>query len=106
MKLESRVVDAFAYGFCPVSTHCRYTTAVGSRNRVRCMLLLVRHADGCGRRAPDIPSSRGAAVSRADVIRSAVLHVAATPLDLWRRLEISPASITIIAHDEGNSKLQ
>ena len=42
------------------------------------------------------PGAIIAAVSHADVIRNAVLHAAATPLDLWYRFEISPASITAL----------
>lgn len=42
-----------------------------------------------------------AAVSHADVIRSAVLYVAGTSLDHWYRFEISPGSITTITY-EGN----
>jgi probable phosphoglycerate mutase len=40
-----------------------------------------------------------AAVSHGDVIRNAVLHAAGTPIDLWHRFEISPASITAVAID-------
>jgi probable phosphoglycerate mutase len=46
-----------------------------------------------------------AAVSHADVIRAAVLSVTATPLDDWHRFEISPASITTIAYEDGNPNL-
>jgi probable phosphoglycerate mutase len=42
-----------------------------------------------------------AAVSHADVIRSAVLHIAGTSLDCWYRFEISPGSITTVTY-EGN----
>jgi probable phosphoglycerate mutase len=40
-----------------------------------------------------------AAVSHADVIRNAVLFATATPLDLWQRFEISPASITVVDYE-------
>jgi len=46
-----------------------------------------------------------AAVSHGDVIRAAVLHAAATPLDLWHRFEISPASISVIAYNDGQPRL-
>ncbi len=46
-----------------------------------------------------------AVVSHADVIRAAVLDVTATPLDLWHRFEIDPASITTIAYEEGRPRL-
>jgi broad specificity phosphatase PhoE len=38
-------------------------------------------------------------VSHADVIRSAVLHVARTSLDHWYGFEISPGSITTITYE-------
>jgi broad specificity phosphatase PhoE len=46
-----------------------------------------------------------AAVSHGDVIRAAVLHIASTPLDLWYRFEISPASVTTIIYEEGSPRL-
>lgn len=45
------------------------------------------------------------AVSHADVIRAAVLHIAATPLDLYDRFEISPASVTAVAFDGKRRRL-
>lgn len=41
-------------------------------------------------------SATVAIVSHAEVIRCAVLHYLAVPLDMFRRIEISPASITIL----------
>jgi broad specificity phosphatase PhoE len=38
-----------------------------------------------------------AVISHADVLRSAVLHYAATPLDLYDRFVISPASVTAVS---------
>lgn len=46
-----------------------------------------------------------AAVSHAEVIRAAVLHATATPLDLWHRFEIAPASITTVGYDDGHARL-
>jgi probable phosphoglycerate mutase len=46
-----------------------------------------------------------AAVSHADVIRAAALHATATPLDEWHRFEISPASITTLAYEDGTLRL-
>jgi probable phosphoglycerate mutase len=46
-----------------------------------------------------------AAVSHGDVIRNAVLHAAGTPLDLWRRFEISPASVTSVSYEEEAPRL-
>ena len=42
------------------------------------------------------PGTTIALVSHGDVIRSAVLHVAGSSLDLYHRFEISPASITAV----------
>lgn len=51
------------------------------------------------------PGETIVAVSHADVIRNAVLDAAATPLDLWHRFEISPASITAISFTDGEPRL-
>jgi probable phosphoglycerate mutase len=53
----------------------------------------------------EYPGQTIAAVSHADVIRAAVLYCAATPLDLWRRFEISPASVTVVAVDQADMRL-
>lgn len=44
-------------------------------------------------------------VSHADVIKTAVCYVAGTPIDLLQRFEISPASVSIIATGEHETKL-
>jgi hypothetical protein len=46
------------------------------------------------------PESHVAIFSHADVIKAAVAHFAGIPLDLFHRLEISPASISVIALDK------
>ena len=46
-----------------------------------------------------------ALVSHADVIRTAVLAIAGTPLDLWHRFEIGPASITTVAYEGAEPRL-
>jgi len=46
------------------------------------------------------PDSVVAVVSHADVIRAAIAHFAGIPLDLFHRLEISPASLSILSLDE------
>lgn len=51
------------------------------------------------------PGETIAAVSHGDVIRNAVLHAAGTPLDLWHRFEISPASITALLFTDGEFRL-
>jgi probable phosphomutase (TIGR03848 family) len=42
------------------------------------------------------PDGRALVVSHGDVIRSVVAHLAGIPLDLFQRLEISPASVTVV----------
>jgi probable phosphomutase (TIGR03848 family) len=42
------------------------------------------------------PDGACAVVSHGDVIRSAVAHFAGIPLDLFQRLEISPASVSVV----------
>jgi probable phosphoglycerate mutase len=51
------------------------------------------------------PAAIIAVVTHAEVIRAAVLHATATPLDLWHRVEIHPASITTMVYDDGHTTL-
>jgi probable phosphoglycerate mutase len=46
------------------------------------------------------PQGRCAVVSHGDVIRSLVAHCAGIPLDLFQRLEIAPASVSVVVVDE------
>lgn len=46
------------------------------------------------------PNGRCALVSHGDVIRALVAHCAGIPLDLFQRLEIAPASVSIVVLDE------
>jgi probable phosphomutase (TIGR03848 family) len=46
------------------------------------------------------PDAVVAVVSHGDVIRAAILHYAGIPLDLFQRIEIYPASVSIIELDE------
>jgi probable phosphoglycerate mutase len=48
------------------------------------------------------PGGRCAVVSHADVIRGTVAHVAGIPLDLMWRLEIAPASLSVLRITEGD----
>ena len=51
------------------------------------------------------PGETIAAVSHADVIRAALLHFTATPLDRWQHIEVAPASITALAIDARNGEV-
>lgn len=46
------------------------------------------------------PTGRCAVVSHGDVIRSLIAHCAGIPLDLFQRLEIAPASLSVVEVDE------
>jgi len=46
------------------------------------------------------PDGRVALVSHGDVIRGLIAHLAGIPLDLFQRLEIEPASVSVIGVDE------
>jgi broad specificity phosphatase PhoE len=52
------------------------------------------------------PQQVVAAVSHADVIKAAVAHFAGAPLDLFHRIEISPASVSVVALDEHSIRIQ
>jgi len=47
------------------------------------------------------PTGHCGVVSHGDVIRSLVAHYAGIPLDLFQRLEIAPASVSVVVVDEG-----
>ncbi|MFL5574996.1 MAG: histidine phosphatase family protein [Gemmatimonadaceae bacterium] len=51
------------------------------------------------------PSGVVAAVSHADVIKGIVAHVAGIPLDLTHRLEVSPASVSVVTIDAEGARL-
>lgn len=58
---------------------------------------LVRERGGAGRRF--------ALVTHADVVKAAVCHVLALPLDAWWRFDVEPASITTLAATDGGFRL-
>jgi broad specificity phosphatase PhoE len=49
--------------------------------------------------ATAFPGGRVAVVSHGDVIRAALMYILGTPLDFVHRLEISPASVSIVTVD-------
>ena len=49
--------------------------------------------------------ARVAVVTHADIIKAVVGYVAGAPIDLWKRLEISLCSISIVVTDEQETKL-
>jgi probable phosphoglycerate mutase len=57
------------------------------------------------RLAEQHPEARVAIVSHSDVIKAVIGYVAGTPIDLLQRIEISPASVSIVATDEHAPKL-
>ncbi len=52
-----------------------------------------------------LPDSTVAIVSHGDVIKSALAHYAGIPLDLFLRIEISPASVSIISVDDHGPRI-
>ncbi len=54
---------------------------------------------------PSYPDATIAIVSHADVIRSAVCHYLGVPLDLSLRIQISPASLTVLRLDNCGAEL-
>jgi probable phosphoglycerate mutase len=46
-----------------------------------------------------------AIVAHGDVVRAAILHFLGVPLDLFRRIEIAPASISIVEIDDWGARL-
>ncbi|MBV8615858.1 MAG: histidine phosphatase family protein, partial [Acetobacteraceae bacterium] len=53
------------------------------------------------RLAARYPGAELAAVSHGDIVKAILAHALGTPLDLFRRIEISPASRSVIALQEG-----
>jgi broad specificity phosphatase PhoE len=51
------------------------------------------------------PAARVAIVSHADVIKAVVGYFAATPIDLWQRIEISLCSVSVVALNRDGPKL-
>ena len=46
-----------------------------------------------------------AAVSHGDVIRSALLHCLGLPLDAYERLEVAPASVSVVELHGGTARV-
>lgn len=51
------------------------------------------------------PNACIAVVSHADVIKLALAHVLGSPIELMRRIEISPASVSTLALDDGDVRV-
>ena len=49
-----------------------------------------------GRLCPMHPARRVALVSHGDVVKATLAHYLGVPLDLFQRIEISPASVSIV----------
>lgn len=52
------------------------------------------------------PEQVVAVVSHADVIKAAISHLAGAPLDLFHRIEIAPASVSVVGLDENAVRIQ
>ena len=73
------------------------TPAPGGELMLDVQSRFVRELEAMRRRHPE---QHVAVVSHGDVIRSGVAHFAGIPIDLFERIEISPASVTILTLDE------
>jgi len=51
------------------------------------------------------PDGRVAVVSHGDVIRGVLLYVLGMPIDFIHRIEVSPASISIVAFEPGGPRV-
>jgi len=51
------------------------------------------------------PNEAIALVSHGDIIKAAIAYFAGTPLDLFLRIEVAPASISIIALDDDGPRI-
>lgn len=69
----------------------------GGETMAQLQLRVVRHLESAAAR---LPRARIALVSHAETIRAAVLHCLGMALDDFARIEIAPASITILAFGE------
>jgi len=75
---------------------CAYrsgTRAPGGETMLETQLRIVRELDCLRQQSPD---SVIAVVSHADTIRAALLHYLGMPIDLYARIEIRPASFSIV----------
>jgi broad specificity phosphatase PhoE len=69
------------------------TRPPGGETMLEVQSRIVRFLDELRRRHPDEPV---AAISHADILKSAVLYYLGMPLDLFLRIEIEPASVTVL----------
>jgi probable phosphoglycerate mutase len=69
----------------------------GGELMLETQLRIVRELECLRERHPD---AHVAVVSHGDVIKAAVAYLAGIPLDLFQRLEISPASLSVVSIDE------
>ncbi|HSK40803.1 MAG TPA: histidine phosphatase family protein [Arenibaculum sp.] len=64
-----------------------------------------RFVDHLSRLSRERPGGRVALVSHGDPIRAVLAHWLGMPLDLFLRLEVSPASISVIGLDDGGPRV-
>ena len=79
-----------------------YSPVPGGEFMLQAQLRMVLGLDALRRLHPD---ECVAVVSHGDMIRAAIAHYAGIPLDLFQRLEVSPASISTIDIDDRTVRL-
>jgi probable phosphoglycerate mutase len=80
------------------------STIPGGENMVEVLGRVLRELDRL-RDVHPAPTASVVVVSHGDVLRSLMAHVLGLHLDLFQRLEISPASISILEVTEGGSRI-
>jgi broad specificity phosphatase PhoE len=84
------------------NTHRSATRIPGGESFLEVQNRIVRELDAL---ASQYGNASVAIVSHSDVIKAAVGHFSATPIDLLHRIEISPCSVSVLALDGENAKL-
>jgi probable phosphoglycerate mutase len=80
------------------------STIPGGENMARVLDRVLRELDRLRDLHP-APAARVAVVSHGDVLRSLIAHALGAPLDLFQRLEISPASISALEITEQGPRI-
>jgi probable phosphoglycerate mutase len=84
------------------NTRRSVTTIPGGESFLEVQNRIVKELNAIATRHTD---ARVAVVTHADVIRAAVVHFSAMPVDLIDRIEISPCSVSVVALDKANVTL-
>ncbi len=98
-RLAELAQDPHWRRFVELRAHSR---APGGETMLEAQARVVR---GLERAAAENPGRTVAVFSHSDIIKAALAHFTAIPLDLCRRIEISPASVTVLTLEAGAPRL-